>query len=203
MAQDTGFDVTKLKKNPLEKADGEAAAGTDWNEGMFQDPPRGWNTFEVAACSVEPDQTFKWKGEEHPAHKATVRLVVPRGLPNEGASIQDRLPMPIAGKPFDVNLQRRLRQFLVAIGHDIPEVRYMPEGFDPRTMLVGRRCEAKIEMQMEDKKPKLKQNGEPWMQVALFGYRRLGAGNPQNKDAIAVTREALEENKKEDTDWGL
>ncbi len=170
---------------------GDAAPPPEFNPDAqgFRDPPVGRHLFAVRDYTIVAQHKFNDKGTAYYLTQLRPRLEVVGSSNQEaiGATIGDFLPVPTAGCPIGPTLANRWGQFVRALGFTLlpgqmvpAELRAAAAGPDPFAPLRGRQCYVTIVQQVDQdtKKPVLRDNGLPQLQVKFFGYEPVAAAGP-------------------------
>lgn len=165
-----------------EFGDAMAPEGFDPEAAGYSDPTIGWHPFTIDEFWIEENKVFKGKDfDQYVGTQLRVRLKVPQGQPEAGASVLDFIPMPSPGRPMPRALANRWANFIAAFGFRPPTDKLVPAGFKLHSLIGAQGACEIIEDEYEGKKR---------LKPKFFGYKpvsEMPTGNGNGKKANGKT----------------
>lgn len=174
-----------------------APEGFNPNATGYRDIPPGKHEVEVQDYKLHLNQELKGAKPDtntYILHQLCVRLVIPAGHQDAGASALDFLPAPPQqGQTWPALQANRWANFVRSLGFDLPQGQTVPAemvaasraGRNPFEPLKGRRCMVTtcFKLDRDTKQPMLQDNGLPQIHVKYFGYEPVAANTQPTTQA--------------------
>lgn len=176
-----GFALSDVETYHCEGLQGHEDFDPDGND--MRRPGVGRHRCKIIAEETRfiPDHNCTWNKENYCLHQIWPLIEVTAG-PDKGARIRDFLHIPTwdekdnAYRPMAQGQENRWGNFMKSLGFPVDQSCLWPTGF--RLPQIGNReFEVDIVAKMKDGQPVLR-NGEPDVQVKMFGYHALGSAAP-------------------------